>query len=335
MQFTFLGTSSGVPTSSRNVSALAIRSAESKSWCLVDCGEATQHQLLHTGYSLAKLKAIFITHVHGDHCFGLPGLLASAAMANRKGVLKIVAPLALKEFLQVTMKATQLKLAYELEFVDVAQFVDARQTIPGIDKPLQIAGLSVSAIELSHRVPCYAYYFSRTINKRHLKIHRLQQRNIEPGPIWGRLQNGEDVTLEDGCKLESDDFVQLETSQKSVLVCGDNDKPALLSLANKPDVIVHESTYDDATLKKVGYAHQHCSAAQIAQYVQSAGVNNLVLTHFSPRYHGSGKNSDSDPLCILEQEARLHYDRNLFLAKDFDTYHLDQQGQLSLITSRG
>ena len=83
MELTFLGTSSGTPTRTRNVSAMAIKRANSKDWYLVDCGEGTQHQVLRTSLSLQRLRAIFITHVHGDHCYGLPGLLASAAMAGR------------------------------------------------------------------------------------------------------------------------------------------------------------------------------------------------------------------------------------------------------------
>ena len=83
MEFIFLGTSSGSPTKQRNVSGRALKSSRRKSWCLVDCGEGTQHQLLHTPLALSRLSAIMITHVHGDHCFGLPGLLASAAMAAK------------------------------------------------------------------------------------------------------------------------------------------------------------------------------------------------------------------------------------------------------------
>ncbi|WP_444997439.1 MBL fold metallo-hydrolase [Aliikangiella sp. IMCC44359] len=92
MELIFLGTSSGVPTKNRNVSGLAIKMQKNKHWYLVDCGEATQHQILHTKLSIKYLEAIFITHVHGDHCYGLPGLLASMSMAGKTEMLTIVAP---------------------------------------------------------------------------------------------------------------------------------------------------------------------------------------------------------------------------------------------------
>jgi ribonuclease Z len=90
MEFTFLGTSSGTPTKSRNVSGLALSAKMSKPWYLVDCGEGTQHQILRTRYYLNNLKVIFITHIHGDHCYGLPGILAGASMAGRTAPLTII-----------------------------------------------------------------------------------------------------------------------------------------------------------------------------------------------------------------------------------------------------
>ena len=92
MNLKFLGTSAGVPTKNRNVSGVALRESKGKGWYLIDCGEGTQHQVLHTKLSFHSLKAIFITHVHGDHCYGLPGILASAGMGGRKAPLTIVAP---------------------------------------------------------------------------------------------------------------------------------------------------------------------------------------------------------------------------------------------------
>ena len=100
MKFTFLGTSAGTPTKSRNVTALALEYGEARSWYLFDCGEGTQHQLLHTRHSLVKLRAIFITHVHGDHTFGLPGLLASASMSGRTEPLAIIAPAPVQTFIE-------------------------------------------------------------------------------------------------------------------------------------------------------------------------------------------------------------------------------------------
>ena len=92
MELIFLGTSSGKPTRSRNVTATVIKAANRRNWCLVDCGEGTQHQIINTNLTLHTLQAIFISHVHGDHCYGLPGLLASTAMEARVEKLQIIGP---------------------------------------------------------------------------------------------------------------------------------------------------------------------------------------------------------------------------------------------------
>ena len=113
----FLGTSSGTPTKQRNVSGLALQESKGRGWYLIDCGEATQHQLLHTKLSLNTLKGIFITHVHGDHCYGLPGLLGSAGMTGRTEPLTIVAPAGIREWIEATQRFTEFHLSFELNFV--------------------------------------------------------------------------------------------------------------------------------------------------------------------------------------------------------------------------
>ena len=108
MNIVFLGTSAGVPTKTRNVTGIAVREERGNGWYLVDCGEGTQHQILHTSLSINALRAIFITHIHGDHCYGLPGILASAAMNGRKAPLKIMAPSGVREWVEATQQHTQL-----------------------------------------------------------------------------------------------------------------------------------------------------------------------------------------------------------------------------------
>nr|WP_307727379.1 MBL fold metallo-hydrolase [Telluria mixta] len=118
MEFQFLGTSSGTPSKTRNVSGLALR-GPGGGWSLVDCGEGTQHRILHTTLSLHDLRAIFITHLHGDHCYGLPGLLASAGMLNRTAPLALVGPPALRTFIDGVMATSELGLPYPLDFIAV------------------------------------------------------------------------------------------------------------------------------------------------------------------------------------------------------------------------
>lgn len=117
LHFTFLGTSSGVPTLSRNVSGLAVRNSKNKDWILVDTGEGTQHRIQQARLSLQNLIAICITHVHGDHCYGLVGLLASAGMNARTKPLIVIAPKEIQQWFEITAQLTDLHLPYSIKFM--------------------------------------------------------------------------------------------------------------------------------------------------------------------------------------------------------------------------
>lgn len=322
MELIFLGTSSGTPTKERNVSGCGVRLKNSKSWCLVDCGEGTQHQLLHTDLSMNQLQAIFITHVHGDHCYGLPGLLASAGMNSRKQKLKIIGPKNIEQMLDAIMHFSDMYLPYELEFYDVEN-LDYRQLDEGLD-------FNCEVIELSHRVPSYAYSLSAKCQTHKLNIAKLKQDKIQPGPIWGQLQKGQDVELEDGKLIESSDYLIASDRPKKVIIGGDNDTPELLfKSAQSADVIVHESTYTQEMSDKIGPAPQHCSAQKIAQLAEKVAVKNLVLTHFSARYQSNIEKSPS--IADIQAEAKQFYSGNLLLANDLDVMVLGKDRLITVI----
>ncbi|HEY8607802.1 MAG TPA: MBL fold metallo-hydrolase [Noviherbaspirillum sp.] len=317
MEIQFLGTSSGTPTKSRNMSALAIRMHGARSWCLVDCGEATQHRLLHTRLSLAQLAAIFITHMHGDHCYGLPGLLASAGMLNRTEGLLLMGPPAVRDFVQCALDASQLRLPYPLEFIDVTQ-------APALDL---LPDFSVRATPLSHRLPSFAYSFVEKAIERRLDVARLMADGIARGPAWGSLQRGCDIRMPDGRVVRAGDYLLAGRRPRKIIIGGDNDTPALLAAeAATTDVLVHEATYTEDILQKVGPGPQHSSAHRVARFAQDAGIANLVLTHFSPRYQAQ---EGGTSLSQLEAEARAAYEGRLFLANDLERYVLDREGMLA------
>ncbi|MCL7929706.1 MBL fold metallo-hydrolase [Halomonas llamarensis] len=195
MNLLFLGTSAGVPTKSRNVSGVALRESKGKGWYLIDCGEGTQHQVLHTKLSLNSLKAILITHVHGDHCYGFPGLLASAAMNGRTAPLTIVAPAGIKAWLDATYEATQLSLSFTLEFV-------ASDDLPSVE----FENIAVATYRLSHRSPSYAYEFTERKVDAALDVDKLAQKGIPRGPLWGQLKQGIDIEFA-GERLKSRGFL--------------------------------------------------------------------------------------------------------------------------------
>ena len=319
MNITFLGTSSGVPTKTRNVSASVVKMEGSKAWCLVDCGEGTQHQLLKVPFSLNNLKMICITHMHGDHCFGLPGLIATASMSNRSKPLIIVGPVELQSWLERTIELTQTRLTYPLEFVNVATQSNRLETY----------GFWVERVALSHRVPSFAYVFTEKNMKPMLDVPKLKAAGIEPGPLWGAIQRGENTVLDNGELIKAQDFLLAARKPRRIIMAGDNDSPNLLvDYAKDVDVLVHEATYTEDIALKVGKGPQHSCAKIVAEFASACRLNNLVLTHFSSRYQDEEFGGDGS-IVEIAREAKRFYAGNVFLAKDFDTYHLDVDGVLT------
>ncbi|MBY5963265.1 ribonuclease Z [Marinobacter nauticus] len=317
MEFTFLGTSAGTPTRSRNVTGLALCLSGPKPWYLVDCGEGTQHQLMRTRYSVMQLRAMFITHIHGDHIFGLPGLLTSASMLGRTEPLDIIAPPQVRRFIDAVIENSDSSLSYPLNFIN--------SEAP--DFYWQDDHLGVTNVALSHRVPCRAYVFTERNLERQLQKEKLVADGIEPGPQWGDLQKGKDVLLDDGRLLRSDDYTHIPRTARKIIVGGDNDTPELLKDASQgTHVLIHEATYTQDVADRVGPWPQHSSAQQVARFAQATKLPNLVLTHFSSRYQSAP--GGSPHINQLAAEALQHYKGQLFLARDFDTYRLEKDFQL-------
>ncbi len=315
-KLTFLGTSAGMPTKNRNVTSLALETTLSKDWWMIDCGEATQHRLQYIPLTVNHLAGICITHVHGDHTYGLPGLLASASMTGRTKPLILIAPLAVKEWLDATLLHTELFLPYPIIHVDVA----AAQLVH------QETGLRIERHHLSHRAPSVGFRFAMESATWKLDKDKLLARGVPAGPVWGRIQNGEDVQLDDGVMLQADEYRIGRVDHAVVVVGGDNDTPSLLHAACEgAQLLVHEATYTEAISQKVGPGPTHSSVQQVARFAAERGLPNLIMTHFSARY------DTREGMMELDAEARLNYQGNFFLARDFDTYELGADGVVKLI----
>ena len=312
MDLTFLGTSAGMPTRWRNASGLAVQIRPGTGWYLVDCGEGTQPQVQRAGLSLHDLEAICISHVHGDHCYGLPGLLDSAGMLGRQKPLTLIAPAALWQWLQATHGLTDVQLPYTLEFVDVC-------TQPAV---LERPGLRISSHELAHGVPCHAFRFEVQTSQRWLDSAALSALRLPPGPQWGALRRGENVLFNNQW-LHSRDYVQEQTERIVAVLGGDNAEPQRLRHAcADAQLLVHEATFSRAALAHARFASGHSCAHDVAVFAQSVGLPNLVLTHFSQRHH-----SDAEQAALLH-EAQAQYQGTVVLARDLQTWELAADGTL-------
>ncbi len=325
MRFTFLGTSAGAPTPYRNVTGLGMAIDDSRDWYLFDCGEGTQHQLQKTRYSAARLQAIFITHVHGDHCYGLPGLIASANMHGRTAPLTICAPDGIEQFLRATFLHTDVhNLRFPLEFVR-----SDREDFHYEDKQI-----SVCSLPLSHRVPSFAYHCQEHPPYQ-LDEQQLDSFAVPRGPLWNNLQQGEDVTLDDGRSISANSVRRPAWAPRRVIVGGDNDRPELLEEALRDsDLMIHEATFTEDVLAKVGPQYMHSTAAMVARSAERCQLAHLVLTHISQRYRlRSGENIEHS-VEDLRAEARAIYSGNLHLAEDLDCLQLERDRQLTILPAK-
>jgi len=350
LKLTFLGTSAGVPTKQRNVTALAIeclnphtsgvqqgsrqqnnQSKKSRSWVLIDCGEGTQQQLLHTKLSLHQLAAICITHVHGDHCYGLPGLLASAAMSGRREPLTLIAPKAIATLLDAITATTELYLPFALDFIAIEEVLaeqgDTNKVSISLSDQHQ---LDIDITLLSHRVASHAFGITQTISRRILNTDKLVADGIPASALWGKLQQGENVTTESNRQLRSVDYVDNEIQRTRVVVAGDNDTPECLSEAvMDTDLLVHEATYTHEVMMAIqarnpDYDPMHSSAHVVGTFAQKMNLKNIVLTHFSARYQNfDNPDSETPNMAYIRLDAQSVYQGNLWLAEDFAQYTVD------------
>lgn len=307
MQVTFLGTSSGVPTRARNVSAVALRLPQRSEMWLFDCGEGTQHQFLRSDLRLSQLRRVFVTHMHGDHVFGLPGLLASLGLAgNSSAGVDLYGPDPLESFLKGALNTSSTRIGYPLQVHRVRQAAEQGSVL------FEDADLIVRCTPLTHRVPAYAYRVEQKPLAGRFDIEKARALNIPPGPVYARLKRGETVTLDDGRTIDGTSLCGPERPGVSVVYCTDTVfSEAAVELARGADLLIHESTFAHAEAE-MAYQKQHSTSTMAAQTAAEAGVGQLVLTHLSPRYVPGNSVTPND----LLQEAQSIFP-NTVLAKDF------------------
>jgi ribonuclease Z len=306
VQVTFLGTSSGVPTRGRNVSAVALRLPQRSELWLFDCGEGTQHQFLRSELRVSQLRRIFVTHMHGDHVFGLPGLLASLGLAGTCSGIDLYGPDPLRDYLEGVLRTSSTRIGYPLRSHRVKDAASSGALLLDDDD------ITVRCTKLIHRVPAYAYRVDQKPRAGRFDVEQARALGIPPGPVYADLKAGRDVVLEDGRIIHGASLCGPERPGCSVVYCTDTVfSEAAVELAQGADLLIHESTFSHAEAE-MAFARQHSTSTMAAQTALAAGVKQLILTHLSPRYVPGNPVTPDD----LLNEARAIFP-NSELAKDF------------------
>ncbi len=276
---------------------------------MFDCGEATQHQLLNCDVKISQIRRIFVTHLHGDHIFGLMGLLATYGMAGSPDQIDIYGPSGLKEYLKASQKYSYTHFNYPLKIHTIE---------PGV--VYEEAGFTVTCIPLKHKVPAFGYRVTEADRPGRFDIEKAQALGIPSGPVYGQLKNGHTVTLADGRIINGRELCGANERGRKMVYCTDTVFcENSIQLAQDADLLIHESTFahEDA---EMAFDRLHSTCTMAAQVALSAQVQQLILTHFSPRYAPGNAISLND----LLQTAQAIFPQTK-LAYDFLTYNIPRR----------
>jgi ribonuclease Z len=289
-----LGTSAAVPTVSRSHPCIAL-------WwrgevLLFDCGEGAQRQLMIAGLSIEKISSIFITHMHGDHVLGLPGLLMTMTLQNRKNPLKVFSPRGLKQFIESCLPMIFYKPTFKM---DIQEFEGSGLVASG-------RKYKVYSHRVRHSVESYAYCFKEDDRPGRFNAEKAEEIGIKPGPLRSILVGGKPVKLEDGRIVRPEEVVGPARPGIKIVYTGDmGNTPGFEEFCRDADILIHEATFDEGMGSEASEL-QHSTCVEAAKLAASAKVKKLILTHISSRY--------GDASILLEQARRFF--ENVQVAED-------------------
>ncbi len=275
MKLTILGCYSATPRTFNNPTAqvLDIRG----NLFLIDCGEGTQVQLRKQKIKFARIKHIFISHLHGDHFFGLPGLIATFHLLGRESELNIYGPKGIKEAITILLKVSNAWTNFSLIFHELSS--KESELIFENEKVL------VKTIPLNHRVYTNGFLFKEKEGERKLNIEEVQKRNIDQA-YYQNIKNGKDVVSEDGILISNSDVTFDPATPKSYAFCSDTMyKPDIIPFIKEASALYHESTFLEEH-KHLTIPTKHSTAKEAALIAKEAEVGLLILGHYSTRYVG-------------------------------------------------
>lgn len=299
MELIFLGTGAGIPSKERNVSAVALTLLqELNSIWLFDCGESTQHQILRTSIKPGKVNKVFITHMHGDHIFGLPGFLSSRSFQGGNDKLTVYGPQGIKKFIETSLEMSSTHLTYPLEIFEFTE-----------GKLFEDDSFTVFCKPLDHGIPSYGFRIVEKDQTGELLVDKLKKIGVQPGPIYKQIKETDIVTTETGQIIHRADFLGPTKKGRIISIFGDTRFIAQnKSFIKDSDILVHEATFDQ-TKEILAKQYFHSTTVQAALLAKESHVKKLILTHISSRYQKEDYNQ-------LLREAQEIFP-NTVLAHDF------------------
>lgn len=244
---------------------------------LIDCGEGTQVQLRKAKARFSKINHIFISHLHGDHCFGLPGLIASFRLLGRETPLHVYGPKGIKEMLETIFRITETHRGFEVVYHELSGKTS--------EKIYEDKRVEVYTIPLDHRIYCNGYLFREKPKERHLNMSEISKYPEIETCDYQNIKNGKDYILEDGYVLKNEKLTTAPSKPVSYAFCSDTRySEDILPLIAEVDVLYHEATFLH-DLKEMAEYTGHTTALEAARIARKANVSRLILGHFSNRYH--------------------------------------------------
>lgn len=267
---TFLGTAASVPTRTRGTAATLVARGGDR-W-LVDCGEGTQRQLLRSGLGLVDVDLILLTHLHADHVLGLPGLIKTYGLRGRERALRVVGPRGLVAFLD-RLGSVIGRTPFALDVAEVGAGVVHDDT-----------GAVIEAFHTDHSVTSLGYALLEDDRPGTFDVDAAQTLGVPSGPLFGRLQRGEEITLDNGNVIRPDQVLGEPRDGRTLVISGDT-RPcrATAEIAQDADLLVHEGTFLHAELDRA-VETRHSTVTEAATLARDAGVRMLAVTHLSGRF---------------------------------------------------
>ncbi len=295
LQVIFLGTAASIPTVARALPSVVIK--RKNEILMFDCGEGVQRQMIKARVGFHKKMKVFITHMHGDHVLGLPGILQTMSLLDRTKRLDIFGPVGIKAFIEGIEKTVQFVLTFRVEIHEIEDE----------DLICEEREYYVQTARTDHIVPSLAYSLIEKPRPGRFNPEKAKALGIPEGPLWSKLQHGETVRISSGKVVGPEQIVGAPRAGRKITYSGDT-RPtkSLAKLAKNADLLIHEATLEDELFERA-QEDGHSTASEAAEIAKKAKVKRLILTHVSSRYKSTEH--------LLEQARKIF--SNVNVAEDF------------------